>query len=353
MARIHPQFRLNGTAYTAETLLVAAQKWNSDEDRELRELAQFVTDWCSEKTYMTLQTSGSSGQPKTIVLPKTAFEASVLQTGQFFNLSAGDSALLCLPLRYVAGKMMLLRAMVLGLALDRIPPKTVLSFRNKVYDFGALIPLQAQHNLDKLEQIKTLLIGGASISPALRKKLTTHPNCVETYGMTETLTHIATRPVKLSPVPFQALPQIELETTADRCLVIKAPYITKTPIATHDVVRMHGPNSFALLGRLDWVINSGGLKIFPEQLEEKLAEVLTVPFFFAGLADDTLGEKLALLVETDTTEKNRIMQVVDNVFTTDKHHIPKEVICVPSFSYTATGKLDRKKTKVVAVGNIE
>ncbi len=353
MARIHPQFRLNGTAYTAETLLVAAQKWNSDEDRELRELAQFVTDWCSEKTHMSLQTSGSSGQPKTIVLPKTAFEASVLQTGQFFNLSAGDSALLCLPLRYVAGKMMLLRAMVLGLALDRIPPKTVLSFGNKVYDFGALIPLQAQHNLDKLEQIKTLLIGGASISPALRKKLTTHPNCVETYGMTETLTHIATRPVKLSPVPFQALPQIELETTADRCLVIKAPYITKTPIATHDVVRMHGPNSFALLGRLDWVINSGGLKIFPEQLEEKLAEVLTVPFFFAGLADDTLGEKLALLVEVSQDKKEEINQLVENHFGNEKHHFPKEVICVAAFVYTSSGKLDRKKTKLVAMGNSE
>ena len=349
MARMHPQFRLNGTAYTAETLRAATQKWSKATEDELKELGQFVTDWCSEKTHMTLQTSGSTGKPKTIALPKTAFEASALQTGQFFNLSAGDSALLCLPLRYVAAKMMLVRAMVLGLALDMIPPKTKLLLGKKTYDFGALIPLQAQHNLAQIEQIKTLLIGGAPISPALRKELTTHSNCVETYGMTETLTHIATRPVRLSPVPFQALPQIELETTADSCLVIKAPYITKTPITTHDVVRMHGPNSFELLGRLDWVINSGGLKIFPEQLEEKLAEVLTVPFFFCGFPDETLGEKLALLVEADNTEKDRIMQMIANVFTADKHYIPKTIYCVDAFLYTPSGKLDRSGTKELVI----
>jgi O-succinylbenzoic acid--CoA ligase len=345
---IHATFRLNGKAYTTKSLRAAAQIWSADQDEETQQLGRFIVEWLSDKTSLELRTSGSTGAPKIIELPKTAFVASAKQTAAFFNLNAGATALLCLPLAYVAGKMMLVRAMVLGLALDMIPPKTKLSLGAKTYAFGALIPLQAQHNLKQLHQIKTLLIGGAPINISLRKELAAiHDNCVETYGMTETLTHIATRPVLHSTTPFVALPGVTLRINKANCLVIKVPYIMSTPITTQDVVQMHDAHSFSLLGRLDWVINSGGKKIFPEQLEEKLAEVVSVPFFFCGIPDDTLGEKLVLLVETGTTEKNRIMQVVANVFTADKHHIPKAVYCVDAFVYTPSGKLDRMGTKAV------
>lgn len=349
---LHPKFRLNGKAYTTKSLRIAAQIWSTEQDEEIQQLGSFLMDWLSDNTSIQLQTSGSTGIPKRIELPKTAFVASAKQTATFFKLKPSDTALLCLPLKYVAGKMMLVRAMVLGLSLDMIPPKTKLSLGTKTYAFGALVPLQAQHNLKQLHQIKTLLIGGAPINISLRKELAAiHDNCVETYGMTETLTHIATRPVLHSTTPFVALPGVTLSANQANCLVIKVPYITPAPITTQDVVQMHGTKSFSLLGRLDWVINSGGKKIFPEQLEEKLAEVLTMPFFFCGLPDKVLGEKLVLLVETNTTEKDRIKQVVANVFTEDKHHIPKAVYCVDAFVYTPSGKLDRKGTKAVVKGS--
>lgn len=349
--KLHPQFRLNGQAYRREHLLEAAKQWQSSEDIEQKGLGVFLEDWLNESTTVTLQTSGSTGTPKPHVVTKAAMQTSAERTASFFALSAGDTALLCLPIRYIAGKMMVVRAMVIGLKLDVIAPKTTLQLGGNKYDFAALIPLQARASFDQLGNIKTVLLGGAPIPIELRKALaTTHPHCVETYGMTETLTHVATRPVRYPAVPFQAMPDIILEADAQSCLILTVPYISETPMVTNDVVKLVAKRSFHLLGRQDFVINSGGKKIFPELLEEKLGAFLNIPFFFAGVPDKVLGEKLVLIVEGSQKTQAESLVIAKRAFDTDKHHVPKEVLRIDAFVFTKTGKLDRAATLKKVLG---
>ena len=342
---LHPQFRLNGTAYSNNSLLAAAKQWQNSTVSEQKELGFFLEAWLEESTTLTLHTSGSTGAPKPLEVSKTAMRASAKQTAAFFELSPGDTALLCLPLKYIAGKMMLLRAMVIGLDLDLIAPKTTLQLRDKKYDFAAVIPLQASASFKFLGNLKTVLIGGAPIPIRLRKALAKkHPHCIETYGMTETLTHVATRPVTYPAVPFLAMPGIGIAMDSDNCLVLTVPYISKTPISTNDVVKLIAEKSFQLLGRRDFIINSGGKKIFPEQLEEKLASFIDFPFFFVGIPDAALGEKLILVIAGDRKEKQAALKFASQALGADKHHVPKEVVCIDAFVYTQTGKLDRIAT---------
>ena len=341
---VHASFRLNGKAYERNALDLAAQQWTVSSDEEQQGLGHFLVDWLSDDEHITLHTSGSTGKPKEIQMPKTAMYASAVRTAAFFNLSEGDSALLCLPIRYIAGKMMLVRALVLGLHLDIIPPKTKLPIEND-YTFAALIPLQANASYDVLGRFKTVLIGGAPIPTDLRKRISKkYKHCIETYGMTETLTHVATRVVRDAVIPFRAMPGIGIATDENDCLVLEVPYVPLSPIVTQDVVRREGDDAFSLLGRRDWVINSGGMKIFPEALEEVLTPFIKFPFFFTALPDADLGEKLVLLVEAPTTEKTAIMAIAQQHLGANKHHVPKQVSCLDAFVRTHSGKLDRKAT---------
>ena len=341
---VHASFRLNGKAYERNALDLAAQQWTVSSDEEQQGLGHFLVDWLSDDEHITLHTSGSTGKPKEIQMPKTAMYASAVRTAAFFNLSEGDSALLCLPIRYIAGKMMLVRALVLGLHLDIIPPKTKLHIE-KNYTFAALIPLQANASFDVLGRFKTVLIGGAPIPTDLRKRISKkHKHCIETYGMTETLTHVATRVVSDVAIPFRAMPGIGIATDENDCLVLEVPYVPLSPIVTQDVVRREGDDTFSLLGRRDWVINSGGMKIFPEALEEVLTPFIKFPFFFTALPDANLGEKLVLLAEAPTTEKAAIMAIAKQYLGANKHHVPKQVSCLDAFVRTQSGKLNRKAT---------
>ena len=168
---VHPSFRLNGKAYEHNALDLAAQQWAVSSDKDQQGVGHFLVDWLSDDEHIALHTSGSTGKPKEIQMPKTAIYASAVRTAAFFNLSEGDSALLCLPIRYIAGKMMLVRALVLGLHLDIIPPKTQLPIE-KNYTFAALIPLQANTSFDVLARFKTVFIGGAPITTDLRTRIT-------------------------------------------------------------------------------------------------------------------------------------------------------------------------------------
>lgn len=348
---LHPKFQLNGKAYTHKSLLDAATTWTKDSDAAQNALGTFLVDWLSDSKTMLLQTSGSTGTPKTLEIPKAAMHASAERTGAFFKLSPGITALLCLPVAYIAGKMMLVRALVLGLDLDIIAPKTKLDLQGKTYDFAALIPMQVAENLHQLTQIKTVLIGGAPIAEALRKKISeTHTNCVETYGMTETLTHVATRPVTYPTPPFTAMPDVGISLDSENCLRLNLPYISKKPIQTNDIVEKVDKNSFRLLGRRDFVINSGGKKIFPEQLEEKLRPHLNIPFFITGIPDTQLGEKLILILEGSAKDCIRALKIATTVLGNNKHHVPKSVLHVNSFVFTPSGKLDRKGTKELVKG---
>jgi O-succinylbenzoic acid--CoA ligase len=342
--RVHPSFQLNGKAYERNALDLAAQQWAGSANEEQQALGHFLMNWLSDDEHIVLHTSGSTGKPKEIQMPKTAMYASAVRTAAFFNLSDGDSALLCLPIRYIAGKMMLVRALVLGLHLDIIPPKTTLHIE-KDYTFAALIPLQANASFEVLGRFKTVLIGGAPIPTELRNRISKkHKHCIETFGMTETLTHVATRVVSDVAIPFVAMPGIGVSKDENDCLVLDVPDVPLSPLVTQDVVRLEGRDSFRLLGRRDWVINSGGMKIFPEALEEVLTPFIKFPFFFTALPDANLGEQLVLLVEAPATEKTAMMTIAQQHLGANKYHIPKQVICMDAFMHTRLGKLDRKGT---------
>ena len=343
--QFHPKFRLNGKAYSQDSLLVAAKKWQSSGDNEQKQLGMFMEEWLHGNDSLTLHTSGSTGTPKPLLVSKKSMQASAERTAAFFELSPGDTALLCLPIRYIAGKMMLVRALVIGLELDVIPSKTLLDLKGKTYDFAALIPLQVNASFELLGNLKKILIGGAPIPIELRKALAKkHPHCVETYGMTETLTHVATRFVCYPTVPFRAMPGIKINVDHDSCLQIMAPYISSSPICTNDVVELLDNRSFILIGRRDFVINSGWRKIFPEQLEEKLSVQLRIPFFFTGIPDVELGEKLVLVVEGGIKEKQLGLKTATKLLGADKHLVPKDVLCLDTFVLTRTGKLNRIAT---------
>ena len=212
------------------------------------------------------------------------------------------------------------------------------------YVFVALIPIQVNQVFENLKNIKTVLIGGAPIPVNLRKKIAAKfKNCIETYGMTETLTHVALRPVTYPSIPFKTLPDVVISKGKDECLILKVPHLNKSPIITQDIVELHTSNTFSLLGRKDWIINSGGKKIFPEVLEQKFKSSIKYPFFFAGIPDSNLGEKLVLIIMSQPKIDIKFNKIFKSK-KIDRNEIPKDIIYVNTFIRTKTGKLDRKAT---------
>lgn len=277
---------------------------------------------------------------------------SAVATGRYFKLTVDDSALLCLPATYIAGKMMLVRAMVLGLNLYIVPPSSnPLSKTSAVFDFAALVPLQAMNSLLHLHRIKIVLIGGAPVSQELGAQLQTVANFTyETYGMTETITHVAAKRINgLSnttnnlDIPFTVLPGISLTVDHRNCLVIDAPKVSNEIISTNDVVELISPTSFRWLGRFDNVINSGGIKLHPELIERILSRYITAPFFVTGLKDQNLGQQIVLVVEGKETP-DTIRAVLDSIKELEAYERPKHIMITAYFQRTESGKIQRAKT---------
>src|SRR5690606_17490181 len=199
-------------------------------------------------------------------------------------------------------------------------------------EFAAMVPIQAQHSVNKLENVKKLIIGGVKVNKELEAELLKLPTKVyETYGMTETITHIAAKPV--GEMAFTVLPHVTVSYNEKNCLVIHAPRISNDLIVTNDVVELINENQFIFLGRADNIINSGGIKHLPEQIENKLSGKISSRFFIAGLHDLVLGEKLALIIEGEPQDiDNSIFEGLG------KYEKPKEIIFVPKFLETGSGK---------------
>jgi O-succinylbenzoic acid--CoA ligase len=337
---LHQRFRINGLAFDKGGLFELAYSYIKEGAPFEKEIGVFLLDWLDSAPILQLNTSGTTGVPKIITISKQAMVLSALATANFFNLQPGDKALHCLPTRYVAGKMMLVRAFIIGLELDLLPPSSALEelYKDKKYDFVALVPLQAEQNIDKLEQFKKIIIGGQPISNLLSEQLQNlNAEIFETYGMTETITHIAAK--RVGAEYFTVLPNITIATDDRNCLNIKAPAILETVIKTNDIVEMVSPQSFKWIGRFDHVINSGGIKLFPEQLEAKLSKQIAIPFFITGIPDEKLGQKVILVIEGKSFKLSK-------VFYTDleKYEHPKEVFFIPQFIRTQTAKIDIKNT---------
>ena len=355
--KFHKDFQLNGISFSSvDELLLYAHDFSD-------EVYRFLETWFSTDFFIYVKTSGSTGNPKEIKLQKEQMIHSAFATGNYFNLKESTTALLCLHVDFIAGKMMLVRALSLGWHLDVVKPNSSpLKGLKKKYDFSAMVPLQLENSIDSLHLIKKIIIGGGEVSMQLQNKLQDiSTNVFATYGMTETITHIAVKKLNnllffqegmtkqvLHQEYYQTLPNVEIYKDARNCLVIVAPKISKNVIFTNDIVQLISDTQFQWLGRFDTVINSGGVKLYPERIEEKLAKILTTRFFVAGITDQKLGEKLILLVELKTNnvleDKQFINAEIKKIASLSKYEIPKEIYFIAAFIETPTKKIQRKKT---------
>lgn len=349
--QVHPHFKLNGNHFTTKELYSVAYSFIKEGEAYEELIGNFLLDWLNESyDKIKLRTSGTTGAPKPVFIEKVKMKASALATQKRFKLPSKTKALLCIPATYVAGRMMLVRAMVLGWEIDTVKPQSrALDDINETYDFCALTPHQLANSLHQIHLIRKLIVGGAPVNNSLLNKLKNIPTKVyETYGMTETVTHIATRRInslkKTKDKPFKAISDVSFSTNNKHCLVINAPKILNEPIITKDVVELVDETKFFWKGRLDNVINSGGVKIHPEALEKKIQKHLDVPFFLSGIKDQELGQKLIMLVESENKiPKEKLYKQLD-LAGLSKLELPKEIIQTKAFNKTRTGKIDRKLT---------
>ena len=340
---VHNHFKLNGFHLDKEDLCRVAYSFIKEGEDFEKPVGDFLLDWFDSKPYIEMQTSGSTGTPKVIRVDKQAMVNSAMATGDFFELRSGNRALQCLPVKYVAGKMMLIRSIILGLDLDYVAPTShpMKDLDDQKYDFAAMVPMQAQNSLAELRNVKKLIVGGARISASLEKELMKLSTEVyETYGMTETITHIAAK--RVGEKAFTVLPHVTISYDDRNCLVIHAPHIiAEEAVVTNDLVELVNENQFIFLGRLDNVINSGGVKIMPEQVEHKLDGKINHRFFIAAKEDAELGEKVVLVIEGDAFDVDK------SIFDTlDKYEHPREILFVPKFKETENGKVLRKESLV-------
>ena len=338
----HTSFQINGKIFSNSEELVQFSQSIS------KEINQFLKEWFSDAHYVLVNTSGSTGIPKTIKLRKDFMINSALATGRYFQLGENTKALCCLPIKFIAGKMMLVRALSLGWDLDVIESTSnPLQEITKEYDFSAMVPLQLRNSISQIDQIKTLIVGGGVVSRDLNIAIqTVDTKCYATYGMTETITHVAIKKLnkftKLeleSESVYKTLPDVTISKDKRSCLVIYAPKISNEKIITNDVVEVVSKTEFNWKGRIDYVINSGGVKLHPEEIEQKLSDTIDDRFFVAGIPDDILGEKLILLIEGEN------YQITKKHFSKlSRFEIPKAIFFIPKFLETGSGKIHRYKT---------
>ncbi len=310
-------------------------------------ILNFLKEWTNNSTVVKTKTSGSTGEPKTITLSKSSMIESARLTNQFFKLSKGDCALLCLPTNFIAGKMMLVRGIVGKLRIESIEPcLNPLKNHTTLIDFAAMTPMQVKTILketpSKLNLIDKLIIGGAPVDKQLEESLKPFSTvCYSTFGMTETITHIAVKKLNKNN-EFKALPSIQFRQANDGCLIIEAPHLKNKEIKTNDVVELTSNTSFIWKGRIDNVINTGRIKIQPEEIESQLLEVIpNNRFFVTSEKDELLGEKIILIIEA----KEKIDLSIQNFNHLSKYSIPKKIYYMSEFIESENGKILKQKTK--------
>ena len=311
----------------------------------------FLVEWFSDSEVMIAHTSGSTGTPKEIILTKKNMRKSANMTGKYLHLEKGNSALLVMPVTYIAGKLMLVRAIEIGLKLICMQPTSHISLDEinrgisqdfTSIDFVALTPMQVENSIDFVSRCQKLIIGGAPLSEKVKQELFAFENEVyETYAMTETITHIAFKQVANQKYPnteqvFEAFDEVTISQDERGCLVIDTPY-DGLQVVTNDVVEIIDQRKFNWIGRADNVINSGGIKLFPEQIENKLKSFINSEFYITSKADELLGQKLILVVEGE--ERSLDFSSADLT----KYQQPKEIVFIDQFPRTESGKVKRQQ----------
>jgi O-succinylbenzoic acid--CoA ligase len=327
-----------------------------------RETLLFCKDWLNGKESFILQTSGSTGSPKPITVLRIQMITSARMTGQALQLASGDPALVNLHIRYIAGRMMLVRGLELKLPLTVTEPSAsplALFASETVFKLLSFVPAQLQTILEQtpeklsiLNKAKAILLGGAPITTAQETQLQRIEAPVfQTYGMTETLSHIALRRLNGATASevYTVLPGVHIETDQRGCLVIQTPVVKEQSIVTNDIVQILSPATFRWVGRIDNVINSGGVKVQAERVEQEVASVLTQVqlnrrFFVAGIPHTQWGEVVALFMEGTPVaddQKIRLLEMLEQAGLS-RYELPKEIFFMNTFLETPTGKVDKK-----------
>ncbi len=313
----------------------------------------FVDEWNNDSAYVEVKTSGSTGEPKRMLVEKRRMLNSARITCDFLGLKPGDTALLCMSTDYIAGKMMVVRSIERRLKLIEVPPSGhpldngPWSMVNGQLSFAAMVPMQVYNSLqvpeekERLMAIRHLIIGGGAIDEEMEAELRSFPNAVwSTYGMTETLSHIALRRISGPEASewYTPFPTVTLSTNDEGCLVIDAPEVCAQTLVTNDIVELKPDGRFRIRGRKDNVICSGGIKIQIEEVEQALKKYVRVPYIISKRKDPKFGEIVVLLTEGDTAQVQTICQQV-----LPKYHQPKLYLKIDKIPLTETGKPARKK----------
>lgn len=338
---------INGVKYNSSNVGIfdAIHPWHKD-------LQLFLYDWFSDDSNITLQTSGSTGEPKFISVSKQAMVESAKRTLTFFNLKPKQSALLCLPVSFIAGKMMVVRALVGQLNLVSVTPSAwPLKDLNETVDFVAFTPLQMMNELKqlnnpKLKFLRKVIIGGGAVGNELEEMLKHQPfEAFETYGMTETLTHVALRRIN-GPNPqkyFHPLTVVKLSCDKRGCLIVEVPGVTNGAIVTNDFAKIQPDGSFCITGRIDNVINSGGLKIQPEKIEALIATLQLGEIYASAIEHNVLGEQLVLVVSQLNRPPANFFRQMEQIL--PRNYMPAALFFVDAFPKTESGKIQRKNLK--------
>jgi len=348
--------KFNGDTTALTDLL---QQYRDVKNIGIQSVIDFINDWKSERPFILQKTSGSTGNPKTIKIWKSQIESSASATLSTLGIEAGENAMLCINPDYIGGKMMVARAIIgkLNLHLAPISGNPLWNYETEsAINFFSFVPYQLERILDEspekaafLDQSKAIILGGAPVSDTLNRKIKStlfQSKVYSTYGMTETVSHVALKLINSkNEEPFKALAGIRFSTDERNCLVVHAPKLTgQDSLITNDVVKLISSTEFHWLGRYDYVINSGGIKIHPELLEKEISQVfeshhIDNRFLVFGLPDDKLGESVNLVTEGELGNAFQLLKQNLKPF-----EAPKKIYSVEKFKETDSGKVSRTRT---------
>lgn len=329
------------------------RKWADDHlshpEAWIQDIAVVLSEWYDDSEHISVRTSGSTGAPKLITHSKSSIIQSALLTGAYLGLEKGMLALNVLPVKFIAGRMMLYRSLVLDLDIICLEPKLDFGKHliglNRTIQFCAMTPLQVEMTMKStgaLDHIESLIIGGAPISQALQSSiLSSKPRCFATYGMTETITHIAMKKLNHpdTELHFTALSGVSF-TIDEGLLEINAKHLDDPIIKTNDIVELIDQKSFIWKGRADDVINRGGVKLWPQEIESKLAPHISSRFIIIKGPNPKSGEEPVLVIEgKNRSSKANVEHVIAKYLPTLWR--PSEIMYVDQFLMTNTGKIIR------------
>lgn len=320
---------------------------NNYSDFEKR-VIEVINKWNSGEQVFIFETSGSTGEKTSVELSRNVMEYSACATlNKLDKNRTFKRSLIAINPFYIGGTMALIRALIAGHEIEYVDPSSnpLQNTLSSHFDLVSLVPLQVQKIFDEdsklFHKVSNVIIGGASLT---RKYIDLISNIESTeffhsYGMTETASHFGLQNLK-SQECFETIGDVSIDVNENDCLKARGTVTDQRWIQTNDIVEMIDRNHFKWIARADNVINSGGVKILPEEIESKLENQIALPFFVAGIPDDQLGSKIVLLIQSD----EKIQYDDFNFSQLSRYSVPKDIFTLSSFVFTETNKINRKET---------